>query len=1049
MRNLAKTAILVFCFLWLFAEVSAQVNQIALSRVEQMPNLPPNYLMRNWKQVAIDYDNFIFDVTKTGTSLPLVLKRTNPGTNYPSISNFYIDTYVGWNGHLNGAEGINAIPAVVSASLNGVDKTNHFSTNWVVKLKDFFNKSNGQNVYLNNFSAGTGGDWWYEVMPNVFFYQLRSLYPNADVDFDEQFLTIANRENWVVNKLGGNVENWSIPNFAYRAFNLLTGQPTGSSWTEPETAGSIAWLLYQAYTATDSVKFRYGAELALGYLQNLTSTNPTYELQMPYGTVTAAKMNALEGTTFNIDKFLNWNFCGYASNKVRNWGTIVGNWNGYEMSGLIGEANDGGNDYAFIMNGFQHAAAFAPVAKYDKRYARALAKWLLNLASASRFFYRDYLPQANQESASYAWSQQYDPQACIPYESIKQIWQGTSPKAMGDAVGGEWATTNLSLYSGSSVGYMAAVIDTTDVQGILKIDLNKTDFSSKIPNDEIIYQTFMLYNPYGVTRNVTINLPTGNFDVYEAITETKIQTNVSSSFVLPIPSNEVRIVVLYPTGLNWKIKGRILSTEESGILDYHYQYNYANSLRIRALTPNEQTFSLGNSVFLKCQTENSSSIVKYDFFINDNLYHSGNDSIVNFTPTSLGNYAIYCVAHDNDDTAVSAVAHLKVIDATLQPPEILSINFAQDIPFALGANVGVTADVLGSNLNMTWTVTDGSLTNEHSPNPTWQVPNNEGAYTISLKVANNFGSDSVAVIGFVKDFGENHQYSPKLYYPFDGNTNNAANDELHGVNSGATNATGYAGGANTAFQFAHGNYIYVPNTTNLNSYFSEKLAIEFFIKPQQASFEQYVISHGSYNDRYKISILNSEKVLRWTLKTTAGVVDVDDIISLDYGVWTHVIVQYTGRAVEIYHNGKMSAYKTFNGTLLPSSQDLTFARATRAESNYFLTGVLDEIKFYDHELSPADIAEIAVATTEPREIANTRSFVVYPNPVETELFIDHSAKEIKSTPLKLEVYDINGKLVLTRYSSFFTTRITINISTLKTGMYFLKIDNQVAKFTKK
>lgn len=39
------------------------------------------------------------------------------------------------------------------------------------------------------------------------------------------------------------------------------------------------------------------------------------------------------------------------------------------------------------MNGFQQAAALAPVAKYDKRYARAIGKWLLNIANASRLFY--------------------------------------------------------------------------------------------------------------------------------------------------------------------------------------------------------------------------------------------------------------------------------------------------------------------------------------------------------------------------------------------------------------------------------------------------------------------------------------------------------------------------------------------------------------------------------------------------------------------------------------------------------------------------------------
>ena len=89
-----------------------------------------------------------------------------------------------------------------------------------------------------------------------------------------------------------------------------------------------------------------GAELALDFLQSW-ETNPSYEIQLPYGILTAARMNAVEGTNYNIEKMLNWAFSS-GKGTLRGWGTIVGNWNGYDVSGLIGEANDAGNDYAFI-----------------------------------------------------------------------------------------------------------------------------------------------------------------------------------------------------------------------------------------------------------------------------------------------------------------------------------------------------------------------------------------------------------------------------------------------------------------------------------------------------------------------------------------------------------------------------------------------------------------------------------------------------------------------------------------------------------------------------
>ena len=85
------------------------------------------------------------------------------------------------------------------------------------------------------------------------------------------------------------------------------------------------------------------------------------------------------GTDYNVEKMVNWSFDrGF----LRGWGTIVGSWGGLSVSGLVGEANDSGNDYAFQMNGVQQAAALVPMVRYDKRFARAIGKWMLHLASA-------------------------------------------------------------------------------------------------------------------------------------------------------------------------------------------------------------------------------------------------------------------------------------------------------------------------------------------------------------------------------------------------------------------------------------------------------------------------------------------------------------------------------------------------------------------------------------------------------------------------------------------------------------------------------------------
>jgi hypothetical protein len=52
--------------------LSAQPGQIDVNRIEMMPNEPAPYNVRDWKQVAIQYDSFVYDIQKTGQYLPLV-----------------------------------------------------------------------------------------------------------------------------------------------------------------------------------------------------------------------------------------------------------------------------------------------------------------------------------------------------------------------------------------------------------------------------------------------------------------------------------------------------------------------------------------------------------------------------------------------------------------------------------------------------------------------------------------------------------------------------------------------------------------------------------------------------------------------------------------------------------------------------------------------------------------------------------------------------------------------------------------------------------------
>ncbi|MBK6964982.1 MAG: T9SS type A sorting domain-containing protein [Bacteroidales bacterium] len=960
-------------------QVSAQSGQLNISRISQMPDLPAPLQIRDWRQVSLDYDQYVFDLTKTGQYLPLSRLGTIGQFNYPDNIPIFLDSYVGADGHLNQAEAINIMPAIIGGSLVGIDKSNQNGMNWVAMSKDFFNLENGQNVYLNGYSTTSGSDWWYDLVPNVYFYQLKSLYPDAAPEFSTQFTSVADRWLWAVHQLGGSTTPWSIPNMNYRAFNLATGQPLDESVPEPESAGSIAWLLYNAYLETGSRDYFEGAQLAMDFLAGW-ETNPSYELQLPYGTLAAARMNAVEETSYPIQKMLDWCF---DRGDLRGWGSIVGTWGGYDVSGLIGEANDGGNDYAFIMNGFQQAAALAPLPKYDKRYAKAIAKWLLNVTNASRLFYRNALPENLQDS--YAWSLANDPDACIPHESMKELWLGKTPFATGDAIGGGWAATNLSLYSGSSVGYLAAVVKQTNVPEILQIDLNKTDFYGQ--NE---FPSWLYFNPATVSKQVSVTLPPGTFGVYETLTETIIQSSVSGSFQLTIPASEARLIRLFTAGLvPQSNNGRLMVGDN--VLDYHYQYDYSENLRIKALSTEQNPLIINATFTAFCEPGNinNGDPVQFEWFIDDVPIAGQNLSQAVLTaPANPAEIVLKCRVTANGQTAEDTL-HLQVVDRIPVPPVVNGIQPAFKYT-VIGEQNTFTAQVepaFGEILEFNWSASAGTL-NQTFGNPvTWQAPESPSVGTIMLTVTNqDLLSTTVSTGALVKDTMMAVQ-TPLIWYPFDTDNKNAVADRFHATVSGATKTEDARGAPSLAYRFTSGsNIIYTENHADLN--FVDAVSLSCWVKCEQFGSERFIISHGSWQQRYKLSI-TPEGYLRWTVKTSTGVSDLDGSTPIELNRYYHVTVLYTGYSMEMYLDGNLDTFKDFSGTIQPSTKPITIGRMDNTETLYSLRGSVDEFKLWDREIPVPQIEKLKTLWATPIGIEeNEMNARIWPNPAEDVIFVE-------------------------------------------------------------
>ena len=387
--------------------------QSAIPRVEEMPNLPKPFAMRDWSQVTRDYIDFVFDFEQHGDHLPLVrwLDASRTMISLPA--------YVGGP---NDPEAINYLAAVVSGSLVGLDMRNYRGQDWVTIGTNFFNAEEG--VYVNRLRGSTGTSFWYDIFPNVLSYQINALYPH-DAARDRQARTVALRWREACVALGGRTDPPALPDFDHTGLNLATMQPVERGWIEPEAAAGIAWLEYMAWVRFQDPRFLTAADWAIRSLEEKpVEQNPLYEVLLPYGALAAARMNAELGSNYDVGKLVNECFEPRGRPQARpGWGVISDRWQGRDAYGLVGSTTDG-EGYAFAMNTFQWAGAIVPLPRYDTRYARDVGKWMLNLANASRLFY----PNAHdaEHQSSYMWAAAHDGKSAIAYEGIRKWKRGAA-----------------------------------------------------------------------------------------------------------------------------------------------------------------------------------------------------------------------------------------------------------------------------------------------------------------------------------------------------------------------------------------------------------------------------------------------------------------------------------------------------------------------------------------------------------------------------------------------------------------------------------------------
>jgi hypothetical protein len=558
-----KTIFILFMLATLLAAISCSkttgvaVEQVSIPRIDQMPDLPQPLKIIDWKKKAIQFDSLAFDFNNTATYGPLIW-LDSAGRNIDQVT-FGLYTVIGdvrqgpknYKGEFH--EALTSLNALIGAGLLGIDKTSQHGFNYVKMAQNYFNSDNKWNIVMNNTNpevamagGGYGRDWWYDVYPNVLYYGVAALFPEVEnTEFIQR--TIANQFYKADSSLQGNYD------YSYFDYAQMQGMRNHIPYQQ-DAAGGHSWVLLSAYYKFGDARYLAGAKSATEALLNEEESR-FYEILLPFGAYTAARLNAEHGKNYDVTKLLNWTFDGCQAKDGRyGWGVIAERWGEYDVHGLQGSITDGGG-YAFFMNSVAMAWPLVPMVKYEPGYAKAIGKFMLNAVNASRLFYPEQVDDAHQ------WLPEMKDitKGIIGYEGVRKIddynkpaLAGISPVSLGDGpkwVEGQPDESMFSLYSTSIAGVFGAIVNTTDVEGILALDCNATDFYAGNK-----YPVHLFFNPYTEAKTFTYHADK-KLDLFDIITKQYLFKNADGPAGIEIPAGEAILVVALPAGTQLKSDG--------------------------------------------------------------------------------------------------------------------------------------------------------------------------------------------------------------------------------------------------------------------------------------------------------------------------------------------------------------------------------------------------------------------------------------------------------------------------------------------------------------
>jgi hypothetical protein len=572
-----------------------------IRRVKGFPNIPENYRYFDYRATAIELDQIVFSFAESKDIVFPNYMSNNQNSWHPigfwddarvgipqSVTSIFykdvsfgIPTYVGDRRSSSEGpyEGIATIPMVLGSSFVGLDKSRQsfgeHTYNFVDMIKSFYDVRT--NLILNTTSNTVQGESvWYDLYPQISFTRLYDLYQE---DLVMRQLVINGAKRWK-EALPFMIDNEGNPNFEFMGFDVFFNIPISGKHIDPPIGGLI-FLFYAAYELTNDPSYYDALIEVMDYVEKYQK-NPNYEFLSDYIPLVAAILNHKYNTQYDVGKFLDFLFENDADFR-QNWGMISGNYGGYPVHGLVGD-----QDYAFSANSFHLASTLAPLVKYDARYADAIGRYFINLVNNAKWFFPRQIPLNNQTMGNFL---SFDPNGVLAYEGFRKSFNNVSPLAMGDATSMFSSPSDLSLYSSSHIGYLGAIVSETNVEGILKLDLNVTDsFGDRR------FPTHLYHNPYSEKKVVRVNVGSGTYDLFDLVTKQVVARHVTGSINIDIEAESSRVLVTLPANTKFRLINNQIMVDDYILSKYQAAINITSPGYSRFTLRNQDVIRLNYHV---------------------------------------------------------------------------------------------------------------------------------------------------------------------------------------------------------------------------------------------------------------------------------------------------------------------------------------------------------------------------------------------------------------------------------------------------------------------